>query len=256
MAYLYRHIRLDTNEPFYIGISKSNSDYKRANSKLQRSDFWKNITSITEYEVEILLESDDYEFIKQKEIEFIKLYGRRDLNLGTLTNLTDGGEGNLGIIVTEEQRKLRSENSKGAKNHFYGKTHTEESKKLIKDASIGRTHSDEQKKKWSAERSGENHPQFGKPLTDERKKNISNSKLGKSLSEDTRLKMSISRTGKVQTKEHIYNSSIKVIDNTTGEIAGTIKEVALLNGWNYGTFSNRISGNLKNNTNYSKYIEK
>ena len=29
------------------------------------------------------------------EFEFIKLYGRTDLGLGTLTNLTNGGEGQL-----------------------------------------------------------------------------------------------------------------------------------------------------------------
>lgn len=33
MAYIYRHIRLDANEPFYIGISKSNTNYKRAFQK-------------------------------------------------------------------------------------------------------------------------------------------------------------------------------------------------------------------------------
>ena len=32
MAYVYRHIRLDKNEPFYIGIGKDDSgEYKRAN---------------------------------------------------------------------------------------------------------------------------------------------------------------------------------------------------------------------------------
>jgi len=83
MAYIYRHIRLDKNEPFYIGISKSNINYKRAFNTTARNSFWKNIVSKTEYEVEILLESDDYEFIKQKEVEFLSLYGRRDLNKGT-----------------------------------------------------------------------------------------------------------------------------------------------------------------------------
>ena len=32
MAYIYRHIRLDKNEPFYIGIG-SDKDYKRAYNK-------------------------------------------------------------------------------------------------------------------------------------------------------------------------------------------------------------------------------
>ena len=34
MAYIYRHIRLDKNEPFYIGIgSDVEGKYKRANRK-------------------------------------------------------------------------------------------------------------------------------------------------------------------------------------------------------------------------------
>ena len=98
--YLYRHIRLDTNEVFYVGIGTKNitnyikTKYYRAFDLRNRNKFWKAITAKTEYEVEIMLESDDYEFIKQKEIEFIALYGRRDLDKGTLVNLTDGGDGN------------------------------------------------------------------------------------------------------------------------------------------------------------------
>lgn len=105
--YLYRHIRLDTNEPFYIGIGTKKrwntlaSMYARAYSK-KRNKFWHRTVSKTEYKVEILLESDDYSFIMQKEMEFISLYGRKDLGKGTLVNLTDGGEGSLGQIMSEE----------------------------------------------------------------------------------------------------------------------------------------------------------
>lgn len=109
--YLYRHIRLDKNEPFYVGIgTKTKYDfdnfyYQRAYSRDKRNSFWKNIVKKTEYEVEIMLESSDYEFIKTKEIEFIKLYGRRNLNAGTLCNLTDGGDGSLGLIYNESHRE-------------------------------------------------------------------------------------------------------------------------------------------------------
>jgi hypothetical protein len=58
MAYLYRHIRLDKNEPFYIGISADNDNYKykMAYYKHKRSNFWKRIVAKTDYEVEIFLE--------------------------------------------------------------------------------------------------------------------------------------------------------------------------------------------------------
>jgi len=116
--YVYRHIRLDKNEPFYIGIgtkrpaSNSNtlkSIYYRAFTKKSRGIIWKNIINKTDFKVEILMESKNYEFIKEKEIEFIKLYGRKDKNEGCLANRTDGGDGSTGIVYTKKHRLKLSE---------------------------------------------------------------------------------------------------------------------------------------------------
>jgi hypothetical protein len=97
--YLYRHIRLDKNEVFYVGIGKKakeynghRTEYKRAYTSYKRTKFWKQIVNKTEYRVEIMLESDNLDFIKEREVEFISLYGRKDQKKGTLVNLTDGGE--------------------------------------------------------------------------------------------------------------------------------------------------------------------
>jgi hypothetical protein len=134
--YLYRHIRLDTGEPFYIGIGTKpieivhtyRKEYKRAFNKTTRNNFWKSIIAKTDYEVEILLESDDYEFIKQKEIEFIALYGRRDLGKGALVNLTDGGEGmNNNKQTKETQIKLyniREKRKQDIRDKVIGSIHT------------------------------------------------------------------------------------------------------------------------------------
>ena len=51
---VYRHIRLDKNEVFYIGIG-NDSNYKRSKIKANRSVYWKNIVNKTFYEIEILL---------------------------------------------------------------------------------------------------------------------------------------------------------------------------------------------------------
>lgn len=92
--YTYRHIRPDTNEVFYIGKGRR----RRAWDMYNRTKFWNNIVNannghyIVEIVTENLLEIDAI----LHEIYLIKLYGRRDLGLGTLCNLTDGGEGASG----------------------------------------------------------------------------------------------------------------------------------------------------------------
>ena len=122
--YLYRHIRLDTNQPFYIGIGTKNKAkgrtgtqkglYVRAFAKHIENSIWMNITNKIQWKVEILLESDNLKFIMQKEIEFIELYGRKNLGTGILANLTNGGDKNEGVVrvYTEEQRKKISERTK------------------------------------------------------------------------------------------------------------------------------------------------
>jgi hypothetical protein len=113
MPYVYRHIRLDKNEPFYIGIG-SDMTNKRANERARRSELWKKIVAKSEYEIEILFDDITYEEAKLKEIEFIKLYGRIDLCNGTLANLTNGGDGT--INPSQETRDKISKINKGRKN--------------------------------------------------------------------------------------------------------------------------------------------
>lgn len=149
MAYLYRHIRLDKNEPFYIGISKKDTtNYERAYNFdcRHRNIHWVNIFNKTEIEVEILFENITYEFAKIKEIEFIKLYGRA-IDGGTLANLTKGGDGVLGF----KNPKLSERNKLGV---WKGKKHTEETKKIMSIKSSNRIVSAEQRKKMSEDRKG------------------------------------------------------------------------------------------------------
>jgi len=113
MAYVYRHIRLDKNQPFYIGIG-SDEKFYRAFDKSRRNRYWKNIVSKCEYEIEIFMDGLTWEQACEKEKELIALYGRKDLGNGTLVNLTEGGEGASGI--SEKARKMRSQKMKGKKN--------------------------------------------------------------------------------------------------------------------------------------------
>lgn len=164
MAYLYRHIRLDKNEVFYIGIGSDCKGYfKRAKSHQYRNYYWNNIVNKTSYEIEILLDDSSKEDAIKKEIEFISLYGRKDLNSGTLVNMTSGGEGLNGFkhsdssklkiseyqknkTFSEETRKKISESKIGKKR---GIVHSEESKKIISEAMKKRVITDETRLKMS-----------------------------------------------------------------------------------------------------------
>lgn len=120
--YLYRHIRLDNNQVFYIGIGKKcktgrKFKYKRAYDFTQRSKFWKRIynKSRKNIKVEFLLESNDKNFIKLKEIEFVTLYGRRNLGLGNLVNLTPGGDYPSENLFSEKRKQVLRELKKGTR---------------------------------------------------------------------------------------------------------------------------------------------
>lgn len=139
--YCYRHIRLDTNEPFYIGIGTKCKDfnsleteYARAFEKRSRSFWWKKIANKTEYIVEILYESNSREEICNKEKEFIKLYGRRNLKLGPLINLTEGGEGFSGRHTEKTKKQIKDWFTGKTYEDIYGKEYAEDQRKKRSEA--------------------------------------------------------------------------------------------------------------------------
>lgn len=134
MAFIYRHIRLDKNIPFYVGIS-ANDTYDRAYSKHKRNKYWNNVIKKSDYKVEIILEDLTWEEACEKEKEFIKLYGRKPL--GSLCNLTDGGEGTVGCIPDMNTRLKISESLKGEKNPNYNKPCPDWQKELNRKARLG-----------------------------------------------------------------------------------------------------------------------
>jgi hypothetical protein len=96
MAYVYRHVRLDTNQPFYIGVGLREDNFFRARQVSKRNKHWNSIVSKTEFRVDILFEDISSDFALEKEKEFISIYNRKD-DGGTLCNITLGGEGTLGV---------------------------------------------------------------------------------------------------------------------------------------------------------------
>ncbi len=161
---------------------------KRSISTIGRNQYWKNITNQCEWVSEIIENNLTWEEACEREKYWIKFYGRKDLNEGTLVNMTDGGDGNVNrICTTEFKEKLR--------NFHKGKLLTEQHKEKISNSSKGKKISNEQKIKISKTLSG-------RKLTDEHKNNISkkmkgkfvgeqNPKFGKKLSDETKEKISL-----------------------------------------------------------------
>ena len=149
MAYLYRHIRLDTNTPFYVGIG-SDDKYTRANELTGRTKWWNNIFSKSNIDVQIMLDDLSWEQACEKEKEFISLYGRKDLQNGNLVNLTNGGEGCFGRVVSEETKLKISNSNKGKKI-------PKEIVEKIRLKLIGRKHSELTKLKMSLSQTGKKH---------------------------------------------------------------------------------------------------
>ena len=150
MAYVYRHIRLDKNVPFYIGICRNKKDknFARAYSSnsYHRNKIWCNIYNKTEIEVEILFDNVTDDFAKMKEMEFISLY-KRIMDGGTLANLTLGGDGVKGF----KNPKLAERNKIGI---WKGKKHTEETKMKMSLVGKGVCKSEESKAKMSKAKKG------------------------------------------------------------------------------------------------------
>lgn len=117
--YVYAYLRTD-GSPYYIGKGKGNRAYNQHLSHI-RVPKDKN-------RIKILYETIDENDAWNKEKELIFIYGRKDKGTGILRNLTDGGEGATGRILSEEhKRKIGQSNSislKGNTPWNKGKTGT------------------------------------------------------------------------------------------------------------------------------------
>ena len=196
MAYVYRHIRLDKNEPFYIGIGKTE---KRAYEKIKRNQFWYNIVAKTNYEVEILFDNLTWEEAGEKEKEFIKLYGKK-ANSGTLVNITDGGGGILGARHTEESKRKISIGSKN-RERLPRSVETKEKLRIANTGKVGfnkgKSPSQETRDKIANTLRGRVGVNKGRPMSEESKRKMIASKTGKpskkkgiQLSEEIKKKVS------------------------------------------------------------------
>lgn len=232
--YVYRHIRKDKNEVFYIGIGtkRNNNDYSRAYSKSLRNKWWNNIINKTNYHIEIILESNKREFICEKEKEFIKLYGRRDLNKGSLVNLTDGGEGTIGVVVSDATRKLHSLHLKNNKYRLH------------------KYHSEEVKLKMSEDRTGEKHPMYGKKHKESTIEKYRIAQTGSKKSDETKRK----HRERAKLPNQCNKKPCQLIDTETNEywVAESVFQLSLIVPISKSTL-NKLKHNKSVTKRYKKY---
>lgn len=194
MAIVYIHRRNDIEDSFlnvfYVGISKN---YRRPTIKYKRNSMWNRIVKKHGYKIEITHQDLCWEEACAIERYLISFYGRHDLGLGNLANMTDGGDGAVNFIRSEELNKAHGERMKGENNPMFGRSaqvgkkgfftgfrHSEETKKRISESLKKRDYkmSDELKKKLSElnkKRTGINNPNFGRKHSEETKRRISES---------------------------------------------------------------------------------
>ena len=211
MAIVYEHVRNDTNEVFYVGIGVN--EY-RAYDIHNRNKHWKNIVNKVGYTINIIHNNIDYTDACEIEKSLISKYGRRDLGLGNLVNMTYGGEGVLGMIHSEESRQKMSEAREGDKHHMFGKTHSEETrqkmskaKKGDKNPLFGKTHSEETRQMMSKANKGDKNPWFGKTHSEETRQMMSESQKGRAHSEETKQKVSEAGRHRKGVRGYHYNTS-------------------------------------------------
>jgi group I intron endonuclease len=222
MYYLYK-LTNEINGKTYIGQTInpeqrwSNNGYQYRESKILFNAIKKY--GFQNFKKEILCEYETQEEINNAEIQTISEYKQQGK---AEYNIAGGGHCNTFKYMSKEEilqvREKMSESHKGlqcGKNHpMYGKHHTEEAIKKIKEN--------------RPDTSGKNHPMYGKHHTEESKILISQNSArlsgkehpmyGKKHTEESRTKMSESHKGKIP----VNAKKIKYLK--TGQVFNSISE--------------------------------
>ena len=101
--YVYIHRKKTNNEIYYVGKGRNKRAWVLSQSA--RNPLWNKIHKKHGTTVEIVLNNLTEFQAHSLERELILFYGRRNINTGSLANLTDGGEGTVGFVASEEYRK-------------------------------------------------------------------------------------------------------------------------------------------------------
>lgn len=196
--FLYYHVRPDIEQVFYVGIGSHQRKWKHARTytKASRNIHWRRIVEKCngEFIVKIFYDNLTKEQAIEAECMFIEIFGRSDLGIGSLCNLTKGGEGVFELSISS--RLKISKAMTGKNNHQYGKKHSEQWRKDM-----------------SEKMKGENNHNYGKPLSDYQKEINRNAQKGRQKTQEE--------------KNKIYSKTRKKVSDSLGNVFDSLTDAAV-----------------------------
>lgn len=186
--YVYLYLRTNDRTPYYVGKGQGYRAHSRkGHSVVVPIDARRILVK------ECASENEAFEM----ERYLISLYGRRDIGTGILRNMTNGGEGPSGVIVSEQKRtQLRIAQTGKKATMCARRKMSEAQKKMQTKGMLGKIHSINTRQKMSEaqikrKRSAAELDAFKRnrnrnPLTVEHKEVLSRLKKGKPWSDARR----------------------------------------------------------------------
>lgn len=161
----------------YVGLTTKDVDRRISEHIIGKTYIGRALRKygIQSFNISVIDSAITIDVLYEKEKYWIKYY---ECKSPSGYNLTDGGEGGLGHIVSEEGKRKIGRANKGNKYRL-GHTFTEESRikmSLAQKGRLGHSHTDE----FKAKMIGNNYAQGNKgiPLSEEHKKKISKALTG------------------------------------------------------------------------------
>ncbi len=146
--YTYAYLRED-GTPYYIGKGKGSRIIRKHRRRNRHYFNPPNDANKIIFLKKNLTEEQAF----KHEIYMIAVLGRKDLGTGILRNMSNGGEGSSGFIMSKEARQKLSISHKGKKKSIETRM---KMSSASKGRNLGRKHSEEEKKKMKGKNTEKN----------------------------------------------------------------------------------------------------